>query len=472
MKQLISCFCVAGLAVALMTSGVAQAQEQSSPKPAKATSKSASAAKKKTPVPSVVVTYPPALPNGQTSLSVTSPEFLQPAATLLEGVAVAKTAPQVDFLYYPGQTYEGRPWSNWGNSTFAKGKYYSAIGDHLAPQGNAFVYEYDPQKKSFRLLTDVKRLIDLPDGHYTPGKVHSHLGMGRDGWLYFSTHRGSTKATTEANHYTGDWLLRANPATGESQIVQRGPVPKHCLPTGEVDGARMIFFGSTAPGDGGDNNGIQFFAYDLEARKMIYSGPDGPSRAMLLSSSTGRVYFTPGQGDEPLMRFDPKSGRGPEQIPGRIGIRATTAETPQGLIYAVSFGRKETGSELSAFNVKTEQVESLGPAAVGVNQYVAAIAADPSGRYLYYVPGAHGGAEQDNTAIVQFDTKLRRRKVIACLHPYFEKQAGCVLRGTYTATLDDRGERLFLAWNVSRGTKVWDCCGLTVIHIPESERQQ
>ena len=66
--------------------------------------------------------------------------------SLLAGVEVATHAPTVDFLYYPGQTYAGNPWSNWGDSSFAKGKYYSAIGDHLAPQGNAYVFEYDPAK--------------------------------------------------------------------------------------------------------------------------------------------------------------------------------------------------------------------------------------------------------------------------------------------------------------------------------------
>jgi hypothetical protein len=57
-------------------------------------------------------------------------------------------------------------------------------------QGNAFVYEYDPQKKPLRTLVDISKLLDLPDGHYVPGKIHSRIDMGSDGWLYFGTHRG------------------------------------------------------------------------------------------------------------------------------------------------------------------------------------------------------------------------------------------------------------------------------------------
>lgn len=457
-----------GRLIAVLVLVAAQSQTAA---PVRAQAGAAKSDQKATARASATVTFPPTLPGNVESISTGAErEFLQTAATLLDGVAVAKTAPRVDFAYYPGQTYEGKPWSNWGNGSFSDGRYYSAIGDHLAPQGNAFVYEYNPELKSFRLLCDVRKLIQLPEGHYTPGKIHSHVMKGSDGWLYFTTHRGSTRVTTPANHFTGEWLLRADPATGRSEIIERGPIPHHCLPTGELDPKRMVFYGSTAPGEAGDGEGIQFLAYDLNKRKMLYAGPDGPSRSMLISSTTGRVYYVPGQGAAPLMRFDPASGKPPESISGEISIRAATAETPQGLIYVASYDQKGSGSRLYSFNVKTEQIEDLGPAAVGKNQYVAAIAADPSGQYLYYVPGAHGGSEVDHSAIVQFDTKRRTRKIIACLDPWFRQHAGCVLKGTYTAALDERGERMFVTWNISRGSKAWDCCGLTVIHIPESER--
>ena len=35
-----------------------------------------------------------------------------------------------------------------------------------------------------------------------------------------------------------------------------------------------------------------------------------------------------------------------------------------------------------------------------------------------------------------------------------------------------QGDKLYVTWNVDRGdTRTWDCCALTVIHIPEPERQ-
>src|SRR4029450_12988402 len=235
-----------------------------------------------------------------------------------DGIAVAKTPPSIDFAYFPGQTYEGNPWSNWGDSSAAPGKYYTAIGDHRAPAGNAFVFEYDAAGKSFRKLLDLKALLNRPAGHYSPAKIHSRVDLGSDGWLYCSTHRGSTKVTTDEYHYQGDWIVRCHPQTGKSEIVVQGPVPKHCIPNGTLDPDRLIFYGGTAPGTGGEDEGVQFFAYDCKNHKLLYAGPDGPARYMLFARSTGRVYYVPGKGETPLMRFDPATDKAPVKIDGQI----------------------------------------------------------------------------------------------------------------------------------------------------------
>ncbi|HXG12831.1 MAG TPA: hypothetical protein VNK04_23945 [Gemmataceae bacterium] len=416
-------------------------------------------------------TYPPSLPGGKAVATDRSDDFLKPTAPLREGVTIARTPPTVDFLYYPGQTYPGRPWSNWGDSLAANGKYYASIGDHLAPAGNAFVYEYDPETKKFRLLADVRKILNLPEGHYTPGKIHGRIDLGDDGWLYFSTHRGSPRVTTDQYHYKGDWILRAHPQTGKAEVVVQGPVPKHCIPNSVLDPKRLIFYGGTAAGTGSEDEGIQFFAYDVKNRKLLYSGPDGPSRYMIFARSTGRVYYTPRNELSPLMRYDPEKGGSPERVEGQIGIRAATQETPQGIVYTVSQGQGGREATLYSFNVKTEAIKVLGPAPVGKQTYIATLDADPTGRYIYYMPGAHGGSETDGTPVVQFDVKTRQKKVIAFLHPFYQNKYGCTLKGTYSAAVDPKGDKLYITWNASRGGRAWDSCALTVIHIPESERQ-
>jgi len=63
-----------------------------------------------------------------------------------------------------------------------------------------------------------------------------------------------------------------------------------------------------------------------------------------------------------------------------------------------------------------------------------------------------------------------KRKVIAFLHPFYRDAIGCTLKGTYSTAIDPAGDKLYVTWNASRESKVWDCCALTVIHIPASER--
>ena len=167
--------------------------------------------------------WPPLLPGGKNIDSGSSPKLFQPGSNLRPGVKIAKTAPRIDFLYYPGQNYPGNPWSVWGESLCVGDKYYSAIGDHKGPEGNAFLYEYDSKTKKIRMLADMRKVLKLPAGHYTPGKIHSRIDLGKGGWLYYSTHRGSTRVTTAKNHFKGGWILRTHPLTGKTEIVVHAP---------------------------------------------------------------------------------------------------------------------------------------------------------------------------------------------------------------------------------------------------------
>lgn len=424
--------------------------------------------------------YPPILPGGRRVITDASEEFLKAPMHLKEGVSIAQTPPTVDYMYYPGQDYPGQPWSNWGDGLAADGKHYSAIGDHLAigakgdgthGTGTALVFKYDSATKELRELVNVVELLGLPNGHYTPGKIHTRLDLGSDGWLYFGTHRGSERSAAKQYFYKGDWIVRTHPRSGQSEVVVRGPVPEHSIPTSVLDPERLIFYGGTAAGQNSGRQDIQFFAYDVKNQKLLYSGPNGPARYLFFVPSTGRVYYVPGKQDGPLMRFDPAQNEGPTKVEGsHLGLRSATQETPNGFVYTVSLGQGAADASLWSFDTKTEATKKIGSAAVGTQAYVASIDADPTGRYLYYIPGAHGGSDRDGSPVVQFDVQTGRKKVIAFLEPYYTKQYGFTLKGTYGTAIDPAGDKLYVTWNVSRGSRAWDCCGLMVIHLPESER--
>lgn len=426
------------------------------------------------------LTFPPQLPDGQQIVTDRTVDFLQGPEGIRSGVAIAQTPPSVEFMLYPSQNYPGKPWSNWGDSLAVDGKYFSAIGDHLAigakgdgehGVGTGLVFQYDPNSKSLRLLADLAKVLNMPEGHYAPGKIHSRIDMGSDGWLYYATHRGSIQSTTDEFHYRGDWILRTNPQSGETEVVVQGPVPKHSIPNSVIDPERLIFYGGTAAAFDRKEEGVWFFAYDMKNRKLLYSGPAGPARYMIYARSTGRVYYVPGKENGELQRFDPAVDSKPVKVAGsHIGVRAATQETPQGFVYTVSLGQRANDAAIWSFNCKTEETRRIGSAAVGSQAYVASIDADPTGRYLYYVPGAHGGSERDGTAVVQFDVKTGQKKVIAFLEPFYTNKYGFTLKGTYATAVDPTGDKLYVTWNVSRGGRAWDCCGMTVIHIPKSER--
>jgi hypothetical protein len=409
--------------------------------------------------------YPPRLPGGKEVVTDRSPAFLERPAGLREGVEVAATAPEVDFLFYPGQDHPGRPWSVWGDGSASGTTYYSAIGDHLHPKGTALVCAYDATAKTLRILADLRKALEasgtLPaDMDYVPAKIHSRIDLGSDGWLYYATHRGSPSTTDDKHGYRGDWILRTHAEKGDTEIVAAFPVEKHAIPMSVLDPERLMFYGGTAPGKDAAMKEICFFAFDLRRRRRIFSSGGGPERCAILSSSTGRLYWNG-------KRFDPaedhllSDSAAPE-------VRSATRETPQGIVY----GTTGHSAEIWAFDVKTEKTTSLGSGAVGKQEYITSIDADPTGRYLYYVAGAHGGAGAEGTPVVQFDVRTRTRKVIAFLHRFYLETYGYTLDGTFSSALDGKGETLFVTWNGMRKgqPKGWESCALTAIHIPASER--
>lgn len=425
------------------------------------------------------LTWPPRLPGGKTIDSGTSPKLLQAGPNLRPGVKIAKTAPRIDFLYYPGQDYPGNPWSGWGESLCVGDKYYSAIGDHKGPEGNAFLYEYDSKTKKIRMLADMRKVLKLPAGYYTPGKIHSRIDLGKDGWLYYSTHRGSTRVTIPKFHFKGGWILRTHPIAAKTEIVAHAPLPMQTLPASVLDPSRMIFYAGTADGDY-KNSRIQFLAYDTTKRKVIYSDNNGFSRYAILAKSTGRLYYhdgrsTPGQttGPRQLVCFDPAKSGKPRLVNARVGLRAATQELASGKAYTIDH------NELWEFDTKTETARSLGDASVASKTYTTSIDADhKTGRYLYYVPGSHGGAEKDGTPLVQYDLKTHTRKVICFLYPYHYDRTGFIPVGTFGSAVAPGGDKVYITWNGNRGTERknlgerarFNTCGLTVVHIPENER--
>src|SRR5690606_1087026 len=127
--------------------------------------------------------WPPTLPEGATVVTDRSESFITvpPRASLTPGTEVATTPPTIDFMFLPGQTYPGNPWSNWGDGlAVGSHRFYTSIGDHLAPAGTARVFAYDAEKRELRLLVDTDTWLEesgtVPaTTSYRPAKIHTRI---------------------------------------------------------------------------------------------------------------------------------------------------------------------------------------------------------------------------------------------------------------------------------------------------------
>lgn len=408
--------------------------------------------------------YPPKLPGNKPFVVQRTTEFLKPGPNLRKGVLIARTPPRVTFQFYPGQDYPGNPWCFRGVGCVRKGKYYSALCDHLAPRGTAKLFEYDIASRRFRLLVDTAKFLRsaghiTPRMKYSPGEVQTRIEFGSDGWLYYGTTRGSTRVTNDANGFKGEWVLRTNPESARTEVVCAFPVPKHCILASVLDSKRMIFYGGTAAGDYRVKD-VRFFAVNVKTGKVIKTAKNGFDRYVIFSRSTGCLYWDG-------RKYDPSTNKiTTSEAPH---VRSATVETPQGMVYGTSHRK----ARIWAFNVKTEKLTWLGEGAVGSQEYVASMHADPTGRYLYYVPGAHGGASRDGTPIVQFDVKTGKRKVLAFLHATFKRTCKYHLDGCFCSVLDPKGDKLYISWDGWREgqPRGMESGVLTVVEIPESERK-
>lgn len=127
------------------------------------------------------------------------------------------------------------------------------------------------------------------------------------------------------------------------------------------------------------------------------------------------------------------------------------------------------------FDVKTEKLDTLTNIAVGEQIYTCSMDLDPvTERYLYYVPGAHGGIIKEDVPIIQYDLKTNKHKILAFVGRYYRDNYGYEPDGTFSTALNDEGSILYITWNGNRAERVpgkgWDTTAMMAIYIPLSER--
>ena len=405
---------------------------------------------------------------------------------------VAKSPPTVEFsivqgldpeyLPEPGAARSHGNYGGWGDVTKGPdGCFYFSIGNHMSYDGgNADVIRYDPATKSQRVVLRTRQVIGWGPDDFADGKLHGDLDIGPDGNMWALTYFGPGPTQKEWDTvYRGGSLIRYNVLTGGKENLGI-PLEGDSWPYHAWDWQRGLFFGV-------GNNGY-VIAYDTKARKMLYGGAPPMNicwfaRAVMLDRETGVFYAT----DSPSTKQERhqfvsykrrnnqftrmKSETPPNPVTGRSGaLRAhTKRKDAKGAFWCF-----DHAGTFFRFYPAEDRVELVGVNWGRSGKYTPNMELSPGGRYVYYVPGAGGDGYPYGTALVQYDTRENRKKVIAFLYDFYLDKYGYGAAGTYGIELDQRGESAFIYTNGrfttrERGTG-YGRPAIFHIRIPASER--
>jgi len=345
----------------------------------------------------------------------------------------------VQAVVFPLPNHTGNPWSQWGIGTFGNGKFFSAIGDHCAQNGDSYIYEYDPSTSKLQLLTDALTVIGHQPGDWGYGKIHARMINGADGAIYVTTYWGSSTGVQFTSGYDGDVLLRIDPSTG--QVTSLGvPISKHGVPSLASSPDGKTLYGEAIDPVSGERDGL-FFAYDIAQRKVVFQ-MDKPSGVKgyrnILVDSTGKAWFSIGANQVAI--YDPATNTATTsdiKLPG-VYLRAATRPAPDGTVYGI------TAQPDVLFKITTDgQLHTMGP----VRGYTASVAMSPDGSKLYYVPDAHGTSFEQGAPVIEVDTATGTEREVVRLDDLTEAKLQLKLGGSYDVVLDPSGNSLYIGLN-------------------------
>lgn len=434
-----------------------------------------------------------------------SPDMLVPPESVKKfagkDFVMAATPPKIEFAVVPAKPYffadppAGNrigPWSNWSQANYypATGKFYSSVGDHGAYDTHLYIVEYDPSSPAVRVTPEINAVLKRTKAQFGEGKIHGWLDFYDGPNLWFCTYWAKYPEPDEEDYatgYDGGHIMSLNVENGD--IVDYGvPLIRASWPYHRMDTQRGLLYAVGMFGE--------FLSWDIRKQKTIWAGylPKGMTwynRAILVDGPTGMVYTTNKDESDPgrrIIRYDPfknrfsllACGMPKNSLTGKVDhMRAQTPERgPDGLFYGVTHS-----GELFSFDPVKEEVVGKGINWPGEERYTCSMDRSPGGRYVYYLPGAHGQGFQDGSPVVQYDTRTGTKKVLAFLFPYYYEKYGYTPGGTFSIKLDDKGERLFVLWNGAfidmadypKKEAIPDVFGnnaVMLIHIPASERAE
>lgn len=364
---------------------------------------------------------------------------------------------RVSAVVYPRPDYEGNPWSHWGQGVILPdGRYWSAIGDHLGPDGNSYFFSYDPDTETLTRFGDVLSNVPHEPGAWGFGKVHGQLVPGDCGEVWAATYWGSRRGLTFEDGYEGDRLLRLDTATYEiaPELV---PAPFRGVPSLAGSEEHSLVYGEAVDPETDEGTA---FVFDTRTRDVIMETqvPGHTGFRNILVSADGTAHFTIGEGR--LAAYVPGSSEltsSDVRLPGEW-LRASTVPAEDGTVYGV------TRDPDRFFEITADgSVRDLGDA----RGYTASMALAPDGEGFLYVPGAHGNAWEQGTPVLWVDGESGEHRTVVELHELGVDAFDLRLGGTYSIAVDAERRVVYVTMNAGEaGEESFGEVVLVIVELP------
>ena len=370
---------------------------------------------------------------------------------------------QLDVVTYPRPSYEGDPWSHWGQGlVLGDGRLLTAIGDHRGVDGDSFLLVYDPDTRAITRVGDVGSVID-GDPSWGFGKVHGQIVPGACGEAFLSTYWGTRNGLDYTDSYRGDVLLRVDTDTLEMTPVST-VVEEHGVPSlaGSPDG-RYLFAEAVDPLADTDRDTGAFVVLDAETGETVFRDDTTEHSGFrnVMVDAEGAAYLAAPDGR--LLVYKPGADELSEhpRAAGLGGVlRASTQPTDDGRVFFVT-NKPEHLYEMDA----TGSIRSIGPA----EGYTTSMTTEPDGSRFYYVPGAHGGQSELGVPVVAVDPRSGERTTLARLDDLLPPAVGLYPAGSYSVVLDPVNRLLHVTVNAGPSPDDrWGEVVLAVIHLPST----
>jgi hypothetical protein len=223
------------------------------------------------------------------------------------------------------------------------------------------------------------------------------------------------------------------------------PLAGHTNPATNSWPEGRLLYGLAVEGQTTNPSSGPFWVMDLDTQQVIFtSDPSLPyEHRMILVDANGNAYFATDV--DGIAKYDVANNSvavlpGVE-FPSGGWLISGTRESADGWIYGVT----SSPNMIYRFNPSSLVLEEIGTA-WGTTRHVVL---DPTDRYMYYVPNAHGDAFEIGAPLLQFDVVTRQHKVIAFLNNATEAQFGYRLGGSYALDVDPEGKWVYINLNAS-----------------------